>query len=477
MNSLGKNAFYNILKQLCSVIFPLITLPYVSRILQAENYGNYSFSSSFVSYISFIACLGISTYAVREGARVRNNKDEVNKFVNEVFTINVISTVIAILTMFIIVNYVKEIREYKYVIYILAINIIFTTIGTDWVNIVYEDYSYIAVRYVLTHILSLFLLFLFVRSRNDILWYALVSISGNVCANIINFFHVRKKYDLHSKIVRRSLKTKHIVPIFVLFSSGIALNIYINSDVTVLGIIKGDYAVGIYTVATRIYFMVKTMINSVTTVVIPRASSMLESEDNSEVSLLYKQTLSAVVLLSIPALIGLISMSDEIILLLSGGEYLNAAVPLRILSIALIFATLGSVFVNCILTPHRMEKTVLKFTLVSAVVNIILNIILIPRFGYNAAALTTVIAEAIMCLCSYYYSRKIYILNINNEIKIALVGSFFIFIICSLGRILIEWYVLRLCICITISILLYIFYLIIVKNNFFYEWIMNRRRQ
>lgn len=115
------------------------------------------------------------------------------------------------------------------------------------------------------------------------------------------------------------------------------------------------------------------------------------------------------------------------------------AVPLRILSIALIFATLGSVFVNCILTPHRMEKTVLKFTLVSAVVNIILNIILIPRFGYNAAALTTVIAEAIMCLCSYYYSRKIYILNINNEIKIALVGSFFIFIICSLGRILIEW--------------------------------------
>ena len=134
------------------------------------------------------------------GPGVRINKDEVNKFVNEVFTINVISTVIAILTMFIIVNYVKEIREYKYVIYILAINIIFTTIGTDWVNIVYEDYSYIAVRYALTHILSLFLLFLFVRSRNDILWVLPLVISRKYHVQILLIFFMLGKNTIYIQI-------------------------------------------------------------------------------------------------------------------------------------------------------------------------------------------------------------------------------------------------------------------------------------
>ena len=137
------NAFLNMTKQICAVIFPLITVPYVSRILQRENYGKYNFGNSIVSYFILIAGLGIVNYAIREGARIRNDRKKLNRFANEVFTINIYSTIIAYILLFIIVHFSAKLKLYQPLIFVQSLSIILTTLGADWVNSIFEDYLYI----------------------------------------------------------------------------------------------------------------------------------------------------------------------------------------------------------------------------------------------------------------------------------------------------------------------------------------------
>ena len=151
--SLKFNAILNVIKQLCSVIFPLITIPYVSRILQSENYGKYNFGNSIISYFSLIAALGVSTYAVREGAKYRDDLKKITKFSREIFTINIISMIISYLLLFILLAVPSPLTSYRKLILIQSIVIFLTTIGADWINTIYEDFAYITLRYIFMQII------------------------------------------------------------------------------------------------------------------------------------------------------------------------------------------------------------------------------------------------------------------------------------------------------------------------------------
>ena len=139
--SIRKNAVYNVIKTCVSIIFPLITFPYVTRTLSSESYGIYTFSQSIISYVTLLAGLGITTYARREGARVRESHDNLQEFANEVFSINVLATALSFLILMGAVCFWEKLFPYKPVILILSLSVVFTTFGTDWVNIIFEDYS------------------------------------------------------------------------------------------------------------------------------------------------------------------------------------------------------------------------------------------------------------------------------------------------------------------------------------------------
>ena len=190
--SLKTNAFLNTLKTVLTLFFPLITFPYSSRVLGPENIGKVNFAQSVVSYFAIIASLGISTYATREAAKVRDDREKLSQISSEIFIINLISTVIAYVLLVASLIFVRKFDDYRLLIIICSTLIVFTTVGMGWLYQAVEDYLYITVRSLAFQIISVILLFTLVKSKDDYLWYASINIISNVGANILNFIHARK---------------------------------------------------------------------------------------------------------------------------------------------------------------------------------------------------------------------------------------------------------------------------------------------
>ena len=186
--SLGVNALLNGIKQCCSIIFPLITFPYISRVLGSDGYGKYSFSYSVTNYFILLAALGVYTYAIREGAKIRDDQKAINQFCSQVFSINVCSAAISLLLLFAMVFFLPKFSGYKAYIFIQSTAIVMAVIGTDWVNGIFEDYFYITVRYIAVQCICLLAMFVFVRQPEDIIPYCIISVLATNGGNLINVF-------------------------------------------------------------------------------------------------------------------------------------------------------------------------------------------------------------------------------------------------------------------------------------------------
>lgn len=156
--SIGMNAFLNGLRSVLNLLFPLITFPYVSRVLSVSGIGIYNFSNTYISYFILIAGLGIATYAIREGAKYRNDRRKIEEFSSQIFSINMIATVIAYVLLFASLLIFKNLSNYVSCILIFSLQILFTTLGTEWIYTIYEDYAYITVRSIFFKVISIFLL-------------------------------------------------------------------------------------------------------------------------------------------------------------------------------------------------------------------------------------------------------------------------------------------------------------------------------
>jgi O-antigen/teichoic acid export membrane protein len=400
------NAILNTLKQLCQVVFPLITVPYVSQVLQAENYGKVNFSGSIVGYFSLIAGLGICNYAIREGAAIRENRYELEKFQNEVFTINLYSTLFSYCLLVIMYFSATTVRNYSVLIFIQSTSILFSTLGTDWINAIHEDYVYITLRYLIIQFLSIVALFLFVKTSEDYIIYAAINVFASAGGNLFNIFYIRSKYS-KLRLVRHCNLRRHLSPILILFFNTVAVTIYVNSDTTILGVVQGDFAVGIYGVATKIYLIVKQVLNAVIIVSLPRLSAYIGQNNKIAYHALLYKIFNAVVVLVFPCIVGIFMLSKEIILAISGESYAVGFRALQILSFSLGFAVLACFYCVCVLLPQKKDKLCLIASVVSGSLNIILNIIVVPLWSYNGAALTTLLSEMIVFLIYIYFAQKL----------------------------------------------------------------------
>ena len=254
--NMGINAILNVIRQGLSVLFPLITFPYALRVLGAEGIGKVTYVGSIISYFSLIAMLGISTYAVREGAKIRDNKQKVTEFFNQVFTINIIFTCISYGLLFGITMLSSTLSKYTLLILIQSFSIISTTLAVDWINTVYEDFISITIRSIVSHIISLILLFLLVKNSSDYYIYAALMVLSVGITNIYNFFYCRRKY-IRLKLVKNINILTHIKPMLIMFANIVTISVYVNFDTTMLGTMKGDYSVGLYTIAVKIYNIIK----------------------------------------------------------------------------------------------------------------------------------------------------------------------------------------------------------------------------
>lgn len=431
--SIKINAILSMIKQICAIIFPLITIPYVSRILQAENYGKINFSNSIISYFLLIANLGISSYAIREGARIRENRKHFKQFSSEIFSINMIATIVSYLLLAICIVCSAKLKKYILLLEIQSASIILTTIGADWINSVYEDYLYITIRYIIIQFFSMLALFLFVRKPEDYIVYAVIYVLSTTGGNIFNIFYI-KKYTRLVFTLQINWK-KHFKPILTLFFNALASTIYVSSDTTILGYMKGEKVVGIYSLAAKIYLSIKQILNALILVSMPRLSAYLGTKEYERYNLLAKKIVNVLFTLILPCVIGLFVLSDDIILLVGGTGYIGGGIALKLLGIALGFAVIAGFYCCAVIIPYRLEKVCVIASSTSAVINIVLNFILIPKFGFIGAAFTTLLSEAVACII--YMKESLKIVKVFVSIKVLLsnfIGAIGIYVICSLVK-------------------------------------------
>lgn len=466
--SLGKNAFLNGLRSVLNIIFPIITFPYVSRVLSVGELGKYNWSNSFVSYFLLIAGLGIATYAVREGARFRNDRNEISAFASQVFSINILSTVVSYILLSLCVLIFPKVQSYSAFIYIFSIQIVFTTLGTEWIYSIFEEYTYITVRSIVFKILSIVVLFLFVRRPGDYLNYAGITVFSAVGSNVLNYLHAKKFCTI--RFTFNIDWQEHLKPILIIFASSVATTIYLSLDTTLLGLINNNYVVGIYSVSTKMYNIVKQLIAAILTVTIPRFALLWGRHRYREYRKLLLEISDALALISIPAAVGVYMLAPQIVILLSSAKYIRAVSSLRLLCPALIFSIFSWIFTSCVLIPAKRENKVLIITVISAVVNLILNLLLMPSLKENAAAITTSLSEAISMLLGIYYSRDIikglYKSGFWKEIFTYILGTISIVIICFAGDVLFNSTVMIILFDVVLSIVEYVLILLGIKNKF-----------
>ena len=401
--SLGVNALLNGLRSALNLIFPLITFPYVSRVLSVDGMGIYNFSNTYVNYFVLIAGLGVATYAVREGAKYRDNKEQISEFASQIFTINMVSTLIAYLLLIGSLLIFSNLRNYVTCILVFSLQLFFTTIGTEWLYTIYEEYQYITIRSIVFKIISIVLLFLLVHSSNDYLWYAAITVFAGVGSNILNYIHAKSFCKI--KFVRDTNWKYHLKPILTIFASSVAVTIYVYSDNTILGLMKNDYAVGIYSTSVKIYQIAQSLLSAVLTVTIPRLAMLWGQRRRREYNDVLTRVINTLGVLVLPASVGLLMLSREVVLIIAGPKFLPSVNSLRIITWAIIFSIFSWIFSDCVLIPAKREKRVLQNTLITAVINIVLNFILIPTMSYDGTSLSTVLAELSVMIMNGFHAK------------------------------------------------------------------------
>lgn len=476
--SIKVNLVLNVIKTLSSIAFPLITFPYVSRVLGPENIGKVNFGNSYISYFSLIASLGIATYAIRECSVVRNNKKKLNQLASELFSINVCTTILAYVLLGITLLLFRKLDSYRLIIVIQSTVILFTTWGADWINSAMEDFKYITIRSILFQFISLLLMFIFVHNTDDYIKYVIITVVSSSGANLANVFY-RKKY---CKIrFTKSMRWKiHFKPILLLFVMIMAQTIFNSVDVTMLGLMKGNFDVGIYSTAHKIKNIIVQVVASLCWVIMPRMSVYFSEDNWEKINQMLKKVLSVMVILGFPCIAGCVVLSKEIIMIVGGNEYSQASLPLAILMISYLVDIFGGSFLgNMVCLPSKKENEFMKACCIGAAINVILNYMLIPFGGASAAAFTSGISTIVILIWLLIKKDERVKLNYIPEIcKAPFIGCVLIVIFCCFIKAIIEKNVFLVAlICVSGSIIIYGGVLIVMKNGLVIDMITSIRKK
>lgn len=472
--SLLHNSFFNLIKTFSNLIFPIVTFTYASRILGDAGIGQVNFTKSIITYFTMIAMLGMLYYGTREGARLRDDPVQFSRFSQEMLIINGCTTAFAYALLIIAMMTVPKLQEYEALLLVNSFAIVLQGMGMEWMYQAVEEYRYITLRSVLFQGIAFVALFCFVRKPVDVVPYAVIQLLSSSGSYVLNFINARK-YIRFQRFDHYEIR-KHLKPLLWLFAMVVSIDLYTVLDSTMLGFLKGDAAVGRYTVAVKVNKMMNTLITAVGAVMIPRLSYYIHNKEHEKVKSLVESIYNFVFMLSIPISIGLFLLSDEIILLLSGKGFISAGFTMRILTPIVVIIPFSAVANLQIFVPMEKEKLILQSTLAGAVSNFTFNMILIPRFAENGAAVATVLAEtAVSAVCFWnigkFYDRKtIFAKYIQYWISAVPIP-----VIVLLTRCIPVHYVLRMCIAIPVSAICYFTLLWLFRNPYLLEGI-NRIR-
>lgn len=403
-SSVKWNFLMNIVLTVSSFIFPLITFPYISRVLSPIGTGKISFATSVIAYFISISQLGIPVYGIRVCAQARDDREKLTRTVHELLFINLITTFIAYVVLAVLVVTISKLYEEKILYAIVSTMIVLNAVGVEWLYKALEQYTYITVRSVIFKCISVFAMFALVHSKKDYIIYAAISVFASSASYILNLINVHKYIDI-KPVWNYDLK-RHLKPIAVFFVMACATTIYTNLDNVMLGFMKSDEAVGYYSVAIKVKTILVSVVTALGTVMLPRVSYYIEKGKQKEFYLAIEKAIKFVFIFSCPLLVYFIIYAKECILILAGKEYAASVLPMQILMPTLLFIGLTNVFGIQILVPTGRENVVMLSGVIGVIIDAIINGLCIPNFSYIGAAIGTLFAEIFVLIVQYIYIRE-----------------------------------------------------------------------
>ncbi|RGQ56235.1 flippase [Enterocloster bolteae] len=403
-HSLTYNGVMNLIYTGSRIFFPLLTAPFLARTLGPASTGRVDFIISIANYFVLIASLGIPTYGIRICAEAGNDKTILSRTVHELLFINVTATIISLFlyTLCILVT-PRLFSEYPIAI-LGGILILFRTFSIDWFYQGIEQYDYITTRTLIMRLLAMVFIFLAIHSPKDYLAYGISCLIMETGASICNFWNLRK-YILLTKINGYHIKA-HFKPIIIFFLSSVAISVYNQIDVTMIGMLQSSSEVGFYEYGIKPVKVIWTVLIGLTSVAMPRVVSLIKQHRKQEERLLRRKAAQGIFLLSVPIVVFLFSISESLILFLFGPGYATSVTVFKIFVFAITPVAYSNYLANIILLPNGKEKERAFSVNIGLIVDIILNTFLIPHYGAAGAAFATLCTELAVCLCLLCSSRK-----------------------------------------------------------------------
>lgn len=465
-NSVKRNYIYNLLYQILVIILPLITAPYISRVLGAENIGIYSYTTSISAYFILFGSLGISLYAQREIAYHQEDKKENTKTFLEIVFLRFFTMIISI-TIFCLTFVING--EYSYFYKILIVELIAQCFDISWFFSGLEEFKKTVFRNLIVKFISVISIFLFVRNSNDLNLYFWIYVLSTLIGNLSLWFYLPKYL---TKVNIKELNIiKHLKPTLALFIPEIAIQVYTILDKTMIGAIWEDKSeVGFYQQSERIIKLLLTVITSLGTVLLPRIANYFANNKKEEIHKYIKKSFNFVFILAFPMIFGIIAVSKDFVPWFFGPGYDRVTILMSVISPILLFIGMSNVIGRQFLLPTKRQKEYTSSVVVGAVVNAIANSCLIWKYGALGASIGTVIAEFSVTLIQLIFIRKEF--KIREILKMSLkyiISSSVMLIVCKLIGLLQINHMLSLILQVGSGVLVYALILIILKDEFTYE--------
>lgn len=463
--SVKVNYILNLINTGSQMLFPLITFPYACRVIGADGIGQVNFFQSIIQYISLFTCLGIPMYAILEIAKVRNDIIKMNRTATEILLLHTLLTLIGYIVVAILCITIPQIKVDIPLFLILSLIIFFTAIGCEWFYQGIEDFKYITIRGLIVKSLSVLLLFIFVKTKGDLLYYGWYTVLGVLGGNIFNFFRLRK-YISKENILFSDLKVfRHLKPALQVFSLNVVTSIYLQLNPVLLGFMKSALAVGFFTAATKMMQMIMKMSSCLGAVMMPRASHLLAKNEKEKFNILIQKSYDFTLAISLPLTVGLIICAPSIVRLLCGIEFESSILASQIIAPVIFMVGISNVIGIQVLFPKDKINIVTCCCAVGAIIDLLLNLLLIPSLSFNGTAIAYVVAESATTLAMCYGGRKYIELcylkksHLNYLVGTILMGGVLVLIGSFTIRSILLYQII-------LGILVYFLYLWMVKDTF-----------
>jgi O-antigen/teichoic acid export membrane protein len=464
--SIKKNYIFNLFYEVFVIIIPLITAPYVSRVLQADGVGVYSYSYSIATYFALLAALGTNSYAVREGARVRDDKHARSKLFYEITILRTFTTIVSLLVYLGLVL----ICHYDIATYLACgISVISVAFDCSWFLKSMENFQTLVLRNLIVKVVTVICIFTFVKDRNDLILYILFQTLSLLIANIVLIGNTTKYLE---KVDLKTLKFKHHMhETLIYFIPTVATSVYTVLDKTMLGIIVGSsYENGYYEQTNKIINILLTLITSLSGVIGARTSYLFAKKDDQAIKKLIYKAFDFMILLACPLIAGVIGCANTLVPWFFGSGYDKVIGLLRIYCLLILIIGTSNILGGLYLTPSGQRKRSSKAIVTGSVVNLIFNMILIPYLSSYGAVLASIFAEGTITALYIYMSRK----YVNFKIIFSSGSKYFLFSIIMfvpvfiIGQILPARFLTTL-VQVIVGIGIYGILLLITKNKLVFE--------